>query len=458
MRHARTGLRASLAALLCLAACDTNMNDGDPPPPLTEVVSVNAQGQVAAGPSTSAAKEASISPDGRFVAFSSGAPGLDPAKTTTTLEIWLRDLQGRTTRRIVKTTDGLDPSGACSQPSVSADGNRIAFWSAAINLHADDADTIGDVIVRDLAADTTILVSRATGATGAKGNGNSGEPVISADGRYVAFTSQATNLDAADPDPTPDIYVRDLQTSTTTLISRASGAGGAKAAGTGSYGPAISTDGRFIAFYTDAGNLDASVADGNGIHDVYRRDWNPPSAPPVTVRVSYDGAGGDANGISTRPSISADGRYVAFESGASDLLSEADLNGWPDIFVRDLNPGGATVLASMTSSSDPSSGASALASISADGRFVAFESAASNLVEGDTNGKTDVFIRDLRPQPSFTTLRVSVGTYAVQGNDASSDPAVSGDGRVVVFTSGATNLAESDNNGVNDIFKYGPVY
>jgi hypothetical protein len=162
---------------------------------------------------------------------------------------------------------GPKGNGDSYADSVSADGRFVVFDSAATNLSPDDSDGFTDVYVRDLQTNTTTLVSRAGGVSGAKGNGNSGAPAISADGRFVAFTSDATNLSPDDGDTTSDVYVRDLQTNTTTLVSRASGVAGAK--GRLSFAPAISADGRFVAFYSFTR---LSPDDGDGIWDVYVRD------------------------------------------------------------------------------------------------------------------------------------------------------------------------------------------
>ncbi len=172
---------------------------------------------------------------------------------------------------------GAGAAAASSVPAISADGRHVAFQSDADNLSAEDADGVADVFVRNLRASTTTLVSRAGGAGGAGAAAASSAPAISDDGRHVAFHSDADNLSPEDADGVADIFVRDLRAGTTTLVSRAAGAGGA-GGGDDSYGPTISADGRYVAFVSDADNL--SAEDLNAFFNVFRRDvLGPPPAP-----------------------------------------------------------------------------------------------------------------------------------------------------------------------------------
>ena len=194
--------------------------------------------------------------------------------------------------------------------------------------------------------------------------------------------------------------------------------------------PSVSSDGRYVAFASSATNLVAG--DTNGQRDVFVRDMS--TGTVVRVSVSSDEVEGDSG--SYDPSISADGRYVAFESGATNLVA-GDTNSTMDVFVRDLT---STTTVRVSVDSDEvveGNNSSVDPSISADGRFVAFESYATNLVAGDTNGTYDVFTRDLT---ATTTVRVSVNNLGVQGNFGSFDPSISADGRYVGFESAATNL------------------
>jgi Tol biopolymer transport system component len=280
-------------------------------------------------------------------------------------------------------------------------------------------------------------------SAGAEGNNWSYYPSISADGRFVAFSSDASNLVAGDGNGTSDVFVRDRATGKTRRVSVSSaGAEGNNA----SYDPSISADGRFVAFHSDASNLVAG--DGNGTSDVFVRD----RATGKTRRVSVSSAGAEGNGDSYASSISADGRFVAFHSNASNLVA-GDGNGTSDIFVHD-RATGKTRRVSVSSAGAQGNGASYNPSISADGRFVAFHSNASNLVAGDGNGTTDVFVHD---RATGKTRRVSVSSAGAEGNGASYNPSISADGRFVAFESSASNLVAGDGNGTSDIFVRGPL-
>ncbi len=205
--------------------------------------------------------------------------------------------------------------------------------------------------------------------------------------------------------------------------------------------PSISADGRYVAFESVA--TDLVVGDGNGLADVFVRDLQ----TNTTVRVSVDTAGGDPDNVSMNASISADGRYVAFDSWATDLVL-GDGNGMGDVFVRDLQTNTTTRVSVDTAGGDPDSW-SMNPSISADGRYVAFGSNATDLVAGDGNGTLDIFVRDLQTN---TTTRVSVGTAGGDPDSPSQFPSISADGRYVAFDSWATNLVAGDGNGTFDVF------
>jgi Tol biopolymer transport system component len=218
---------------------------------------------------------------------------------------------------------------------------------------------------------------------GAQGISNSANPTLSADGRYAAFDSSATNLVSGDTNGMRDIFVRDRAAGATYLVSKNStGAQG----NSNSYKPSISADGRYVAFDSSATNLVSG--DTNGKSDVFVRD----RAAGVTYLVSKNSTGAQGNGYSNIASISADGRYVAFVSAATNLVS-GDINGMTDIFVRD-RAAGAIYLVSKNSSGVLGNGDSYGPSFSSDGRYMTFDSVATNLVSGDTNGARDIFMRD----------------------------------------------------------------
>ncbi len=227
---------------------------------------------------------------------------------------------------------------------------------------------------------------------------------------------------------------------TTTLVSVSSAGSQANES---SVGAAVSSHGRHVAFHSESSNL--VEGDGNGTSDVFVHDRE----TGMTSRVSVDSAGNQANGRSSDPSISADGRYVAFQSEASDLVA-SDTNGTIDLFVHDRHTG-MTTRVNVDSTGNQANGGSTDPSISADGRYVAFSSLASNLVAGDTNGAMDVFVHD---RQMGTTSRVSVdsaGNQSQVGNDYSS-PAISADGRYVAFSSAAPDLVNGDGEYTYDVF------
>ena len=267
-------------------------------------------------------------------------------------------------------------------------------------------------------------------SSGAQANANSFRGQISADGRYMAFVSGATNLITDDTNNSDDIFVKDRQTGATTRVSVASQTG--EQANNGSGVAAISSDGRYVAFYSDASNLVSG--DTNGIGDIFVRDRQ----TGLTTRVSIDSSGHEANGESSDHylAISGDGRYVAFLSEATNLVS-GDTNNVKDTFVYDRQTS-QTRRVSIASNGAEANASSLAMDISDDGRYVTFSSGATNLVAGDTNGARDVFMYDL--QTGETTL-VSVSTSGEQANGGGNEPAISGDGRYVVFISSSSNLS-----------------
>ena len=265
-------------------------------------------------------------------------------------------------------------------------------------------------------------------SAGAQANAASKRPSISGDGRFIAFESDASNLVPNDTNAATDIFVKDRQTGEITRVSVDSSEAQANE---GSGGAAISNDGRYVAFISDASNLVAN--DTNATTDVFVRDRQ----LGTTIRASVSSSGEQANDFSDSPlSISSDGRYVAFNSDASNLIAN-DTNSVTDVFAHD-NQTGVTERVSIASDGTQADSTSFTPSISANGQFVAFASHAANLVGGDTNNKTDVFVRD---RIGNTTTRVSVNSSGEQADGGGDSPAISGDGRFVVFLSNSHNLA-----------------
>jgi len=332
--------------------------------------------------------------------------------------------------------DGRGSDGASFTPSISADGRYVAFASAASTLVAGDTNNAEDVFVYDRVARTTERVS--VSSLGVEGDGASYGPAISADGRHVAFTSAASNLTPGDSNGEVDVFVRDLAAQTTLLVSV--GPDGAMGDGP-SVAPSISGDGLVVAFESDADTLVRE--DDNGTGDVFIRDL----VNRVTRKLSVAGNGQQTESPSFGASVSADGRSVAFESFSSRLVPD-DTNGALDVFVADL-PSGSISRISLATDGGQADERSYSPSISADGRIVAFSSFATNLVPGDTNGLLDVFLRRRDQQ---TTTRLSVGPDGAGGDGLSFAPVVSADGERVVFSSEAGNLVPHDSNGIRDVF------
>jgi len=378
----------------------------------------------------------SLSADGRYVAFQSAASNLVLGDTNGALDVFVRDMQTATTECVSVNPAGVPANGTSTAPSISADGRYVAFQSSASDLVPGDTNNVGDIFVRDRVAGTTERVSIAS--NGAQGNHGSAAPAISADGRFVAFQSDASNLIAADTNGRTDVFVHDRVAGMTELVSQStSGAQG----NSGSDEPSISADGRFVSFDSAATNLVSGSL--NIPEDVFVRD----RLVGATQQVSVATGGAHGNDVSGQSSISADGRYVAFYSIATNLVA-GDQNGTGDVFVRDL-VAGTTECASVDSMGTQANLGSILAALSGDGRYVAFMSFATNLISNDTNGVGDIFVHD---RLSGSTERVSISTAGAQGDQSSTNDAISADGRFVAMSSNATNLVRGDTNAVADVF------
>jgi Tol biopolymer transport system component len=379
------------------------------------------------------AQDPSISASGGRVAFASDADNLSPEDDDAVTNVYVRDVATGATLLVSRASGvaGAAADGRSQNPAVSGSGRFVAFESDADNLSPDDNNGASNVFVRDLVTHTTTLVSRRSGVSGGAANGSSSRPDISAGGRFVAFQSRALNLSGAAGNVT-NVFVRDLVRHRTTLISRASGAGGPGALDASS-GPAISGDGNRVAFQSGADNL--SSEDDNSVTNVYVRD----RAARTTTLVSRRRTGviPPANGGSGDVDISPSGRFVAFASHANNLSPDDD-NGVENVFVRDLRRG-VTVLASRASglrgvgADDRSGGA-----VVSDRARVAFHSLADNLSAGD-NDAQNVFVRDVLAGTTALASRAS-GPFGPGGDGKSSEPSVSRDGRYVAFTSSSGNL------------------
>jgi Tol biopolymer transport system component len=367
-------------------------------------------------------------------------------------EVWTKGNETRSPGEWIQSQSGLGAAGTTSRasigpggaqgnnsssvPSVSADGRYLAFDSNASNLVIGDTNGVSDVFVQDRQTGETTRVSVSSG--GSQGNEVSNSPSISAGGRYVAFHSQADNLVSGDTNGKGDIFVHDRLAGETTRVSVSSTG---IQANKSSFSPSISADGRYITFSSYATNLVSG--DTNSNQDVFVHD----RLTGDTTRASVSSGGNQGNAKSWNPSISANGRYVVFNSTAGNLVI-GDSNGYADIFVRD-RVTEMTTRVSVASDGTQGNQHSWNPSVSADGDYVVFESEADNLVSGDTNSVRDVFIH--QPQTGMTT-RLSVSSDNAQGNGASKNPSITYDGQVVAFNSSATNLVDGDTNGRMDVF------
>ena len=403
----------------------------------TERVSLATNGAEGNGYSSDTAP--SLSSDGRFVCFDSRASNLVANDSNWTWDIFVHDRQTQETVLVSANSSGVQGNDQSNSPSISANGRFIAFHSFASNLVPGAGGGMRDIFVHDRVTGSTTHVS--VNSNGVPANGNSQDPVISANGRYVAFTSWADNLASGDTNARIDVFVRDLIAQTTHRVSVDSNGVEGNA---NSFFPVISADGRFVAFDTTSSNL--VPGDSNGVADVFLHDRQ----TGRTSIVSVDSNGSIGDNDSSGASISADGRFVAFESRAYNLVPGDD-NFVDDVFVHD-SLLGITELVSLNSQGAHGNGRSFECSISADGRHIAFTSWAINLVPGDPGtNQFDVFVHD---RQSGITEKASVGPFREHGDQRSLKNAISPDGSCVGFVSEATNLVAADTNGYGDVFIY----
>lgn len=388
-----------------------------------------------------------ITSDGTSVVFVSQASNLNPEDVNSNFDGYIIPVAtGAATlisrRNADPNTSSRTGSGdsTLAENSLSETGRYIVFTSNASELTDGDTNGVADVFLRDRQTGTTTLISK--GATIA--NGASGNASISADGRYIVFTSEATNLGSVDNNNAIDIFWVDVQTQQLRLVSRA--IDGANSANAASLNPVLSANGRYVAFTSSATNLVAG--DTNGLQDVFVWDSQDNSILNITQ--------GATGGISEQPVISPDGRYVAFVSAASNL-AVGDTNGLRDVFVWDRTNSSITLVSRATGASGAiSDGDSYQVSMSQDGRTIAFTSTAKNLAgTPDGDNDEDVFVRNL---DTNTTVHVSVnqaGGYSVSSEFTplrAFSPRLSGDGKFVAFTSTFTDLVATDTNGTSDVF------
>jgi hypothetical protein len=353
----------------------------------------------------------SVSADGRFVSFASFATNLVAGRTTSDSQIFVRDRATGITEIVSVDPSGVEANQGCYTQALSADGGIVAFASSATNLVAGDKNGNWDVFVRDRATGITELVS--ISSAGVQGDDGSFEPRLSADGMSVAFNSFASNLIPNDKNKRADAFVHDRRTGTTERISiTTSGVEGDR----DSVSTALSADGRVVLFYSSATNLVPN--DTNGLLDAFVHD----RTTGVTERVSVDSSGAEANGTSVGAWLSADGSVVGFGSDAPNLVA-GDTNGASDAFVHDRSSG-ITTRMSLTSTGTEANGDSGGSWLTADGRAVVFESYATNVVSGDTNGTVDLFVRDFHVSTWSNYGSGFPGTNGIPSFTSSANPVI----------------------------------
>ncbi|MAW61736.1 MAG: calcium-binding protein [Planctomycetes bacterium] len=437
--------------LFALLLCVTT--EAAPQQFVTHRVSLDSTGQEAIG----ASLRPDLSSDGRHLGFQSSAPLANLASGFT--DIYVRDRVDGTTTLLSVGNGGVAANSFSSGAQLSHDGRFVVFASSASNLVTGDTNGVDDIFLADRDPDqngtfdegniSLIRVSLALG--GVEPNAPCSSPSISGDGRWICFASLATNLVAGDTNAASDVFAWDRTTGQIRLIS----VDGAGAQGDGpSTLASLSGDGRFVAFESLATNLVAS--DVNGARDIFLRDRDPDQngifdeAGSTTSLISVSTLGAQANQASAAPSIDDSGSVVCFQSTASNLAVGTG-GGTSQVYVR-IRSTGRTELCSMASNGSAGNADSVNPVLSSNGGVLAFESRASNLVTGDTNGWDDVFRVDLVGR---TMARASVRVDGGQSTLYSQRPALNGNGTEVAFQSPAEDLVAHDTNSSFDVFVRG---
>lgn len=405
----------------------------------TELVSKDENAVAGNDVSSSAA----IDGTGRFVVFESEASNLVPTFTTLNRNhIYRKDTVTDEVILVSSDAAGLEASNNSFAPRISDDGRYVVFTSAATNLSSVFTGGTLQVYIKDLEDGSIELVSSdITGTVAA--NNISENPDVSNDGRYVVFESAAGNLSALSNGFT-QIYRKDLSDDSIEIISRNStqSAGG----GGNSNRPRMSSDAQFIVFDSNASDI---VLGAGGTRHVYLVDM---SNPDVTEQISVNSSEVQGNGASVSADISDDGVFVVFESIATNLASGDSDGGLSDIFRRNRTSPGDTQLVSTADNSSSGNDGSFNASISGDGNFVAFQSASTNLVSESVLGQVDIFVRDFSTAPSVTIQKINLSQAGLEAENDSSRASISSDGRYVSFDS-TFNYDITDTNTVNDVYR-----
>ncbi|HEX9824341.1 MAG TPA: hypothetical protein VGB51_08120 [Actinomycetota bacterium] len=445
-RRSFSTLAAGLIVLLVAAAAPPGV--AYPRPGRTERVNLGLGGAEANGVTF----ESDLSQDGRYVAFGSQASNLVAGDTNGVEDIFVYDRATVATERVSVSSAGDEGDGTSFHAGLTPDGRFVTFTSHARNLVPGDTNGVTDVFVHDRATGTTERVSVAT--SGAQTERRAFDPAISADGRFVAFISGSVTLDPPDTNggcdtaaegssQGCDVFVHDRATGVTERVSE--GPNGEQGGGPSGWNLDISADGRYVSFYSFAPNFVTSVpGDRNSYSDIFVKD----RLTGNIERVSVASDGTEANAGSTESAMSDDGRFVAFTSIAPNLTPTESDPLWNDVYVHDRLTG-ETERVSVSSSGEEGNGNSGVGDISGDGRYVLFQSDATDLVPGDTNGARDVFVHD---RLTRTTDRITVAGDGAEGDGDSFPSSITPDGRLIGFGSQASNLVTGDQNGWSDPF------
>ena len=405
--------------------------------PMAEAAELQSIERASLRPNSSERDGADISPDGQYVAFVSESADLVPdvRHTEATHDVFLSDVDSGTLVRVSVNQSGADANERSTAPSVSEDGRFVAFQSWASDLVADDGNIHSDIFVRDMQFGVTTRIS--LNVDGNDANAGSSEPAITPDGRYVAFTSTASDLVEDDGNGQNDVFVHDIQTGSTILATVAFDGGESD---NFSGRPAISSDGRYVAFQSMASNLVADDQNGMG-QDVFVRDL----VAGTTELVSVDHLAEGSDGQSNFPAISADGHLVAFSSDATNLIAD-DTNGQSDIFVRDLDTD-VTERVSLTFTGAESNGSNTRPWLSSDGRYVSFDSRGNNMLPSGARG---IVVRD---RVTATNVLANTTDDDVPSASVASDSSLSDDGRYVAFDSSSATLTVEIGATDEDVFR-----
>ena len=371
----------------------------------------------------------STSADGRYVAFESAATNLVPGDTNFSSDVFVKDVLTGAIALASVDASGSIGNAASMSPVITPDGRYVVFQSFASNILSGNTSTAGKILRKDLVTGAVALAS--VDQAGATTDPRGETPDISDDGRFVSFTSPSSDLVPGDSNGTYDVFVKDMQSGSLALVSTNSG--GSQLAWAAS--ARMTPDARFLTFFALPGGA-------------YRKDRVTGALDTVSTAANFANSGTD---------VSADGRYVSFASSAA--LVPEKTSGIQDIFVKDMTTGTITRVSAPLSGIDADA-ESFIALMSADGRYVAFSSAATNLIVGDVNGVSDVFVKD---RGTGIVTRSSVTYQLTEANGASGvfrGTAISPDGKFVAFGSDATNLnPEGDTNGSSDVFwTHGPAW